>query len=60
MWKTKCLEARLKITVPWFKGTLYSGRESFSEKLSLNKYQLYCSIQYVLCVKTKNVSQIFL
>ena len=43
MWKT-CLEARLKITLPWFKGTLYSGWVSLKHKMCL-KY----SYKFALC-----------
>ena len=57
MWKTKCLEARLKITVPWFKGRLYSGRVSCSESYHLTnincivQFNMFSVLKQKMCLK---------
>ena len=57
MWKTKCLEARLKITVPWFKGRLYSGRVSCSESYHLTnincivQFSAFSVLKHKMCLK---------
>ena len=56
MWKT-CLEARLKITLPWFKGTLYSGWVSCSENdhftiINCDVYfNVFSVLKHKMCLK---------